>query len=54
MSLEQPNDGEEPAPESAPVLAQTANDCSDQFGQKFKFCPYCGQALDQNGQHLHK
>ncbi|EJF54517.1 Ion transport protein [Saprospira grandis DSM 2844] len=59
MSLEQANDGEEPrqtAPEPtpAPAVAQTTNDCSDQFGQKFKFCPYCGQALDQNGQHLHK
>jgi voltage-gated potassium channel len=28
-------------------------ECSNRFGQKFSYCPYCGDKLNQDGKHTH-
>lgn len=48
-------DGEEPTETNEMPETPTAvekPECSTLFGQKFKFCPYCGGALDKEGKHL--
>jgi voltage-gated potassium channel len=35
------------------IESKSEKECSKHFGQKFTFCPYCGDKLDEGGKHIH-